>query len=120
MHLYAPVNCDPAAAPGTQPAGTTCTLTTTAAGNNYYLTNADGSYRKGPELNDPYVTERWLRPINCVAIRNAANAAMRPKNPNAIDSGFTARSTFAAALEPTAKRFRSGFSCSSRASVAPT
>ncbi len=72
VHLYAPVKCDPTVA---APTGTTCTPTTTAFGSANYLTNnSDGSFVKlsdnlgNPiDLYDPYTSETWLRPTDCVA-----------------------------------------------------
>jgi IPT/TIG domain len=78
VHLYAPVKCVPTDS-STIPAGTNCTLETTAFGSSYYLTDAvDGSIKKlsdgldkvsgNPiDLTDPYTTETWTRPTDCVA-----------------------------------------------------
>ena len=78
VHLYAPVKCV-ATDPTTIPAGTNCTQETTAFGSSYYLTDATtGSIRPlsdGPDkvsgnpidLNDPYTSETWKRPTDCVA-----------------------------------------------------
>ncbi len=78
VHLYAPVACDPND-PSTVPAGTNCTLETTAFGSNTYLTDADTGAVKplsdGPDkvsgnpidLYAPYTTETWQRPQDCVA-----------------------------------------------------
>ena len=78
VHLYAPVKCD-LADPLSIPAGTSCTQETTAFGSSYYLTDATtGSIvplSDGPDkvsgnpidLNDPYTSETWLRPTDCVA-----------------------------------------------------
>jgi hypothetical protein len=68
LHLYAPVPCDPAAG------NPLCAATTTPAGTAYYLLNTDGSYAKlsdgsgNPiELNAPYTSETWSRPVDCTA-----------------------------------------------------
>ena len=65
--------------PTTIPAGTNCTLETTAFGSTNYLTDAaDGSIKRlsdGPDkvsgnpidLYAPYTSETWLRPTDCVA-----------------------------------------------------
>lgn len=75
-HLYAPIKCDPSVA---APAGTNCTLETTNFGSSYYLTDAaNGSIKKlsdGPDkisgnpidLYEPYTSETWQRPTDCVA-----------------------------------------------------
>lgn len=72
VHLYAPVACDPAVAP---PAGDDCTEAATAFGTAYYLTSqADGAFLKlsdaggNPiDLAEPYTSETWQRPQDCVA-----------------------------------------------------
>jgi len=77
VHLYAPVKCDPTVTP---PTGTACTPTTTNFGSANYLTINDptnphnGAYVKlsdgqgNPiDLFDPYISETWQRPTDCVA-----------------------------------------------------
>lgn len=76
VHLYAPVKCDPVVA---APTGTNCTLETTNFGSAYYLTDAvDGSLKRlsdgadkisgNPiDLFEPYTSETWQRPTDCVA-----------------------------------------------------
>ncbi len=80
VHLYWPVKCstpttdgtatptDPAAFYTPPPGGADCTLETTPFGSNYYLTShADGSMVHGAEAADPYTSETWQRPQDCVA-----------------------------------------------------
>jgi hypothetical protein len=78
VHLYAPVKCVLGDV-STIPAGTNCTQETTAFGSAYYLTDAttgsilplsDGADKVSGtpiDLNDPYTSETWLRPTDCVA-----------------------------------------------------
>ena len=93
VHLYAPVTCDPIQTPAT---GTACTPTTTSFGSANYLTISDtlsannGAYVKvsdgagNPiELFEPYTSETWQRPTNCVARDADGNAVVEQVLPPA-------------------------------------